>query len=147
MARRCAYQYIVSSRLPHCEQTLAATLHAGDHCSLHTEAAAVCVKYEYSVVAGCRQLLVDCGVTATSRYSKTREGLRSDARYKAMPRDAREAAFKHFTAELQVCRHLYPTLQCRTTGNVVPLFHRLGKSASCCKVNQQLASVDLAACI
>ncbi|KAL3161297.1 hypothetical protein ABBQ38_009653 [Trebouxia sp. C0009 RCD-2024] len=48
-----------------------------------------------------RQLLVDCGVTATSRYSKTREGLRSDARYKAMPRDAREAAFKHFTAELQ----------------------------------------------
>lgn len=54
----------------------------------------------------CRQLLVDSGVTATSRYSKTKEGLRSDARYKAMPRDAREPAFKHYLAELQVCRRL-----------------------------------------
>ena len=46
---------------------------------------------------------MDAGVTSISRYSRTREGLRSDARYKAMPRDAREPAFKQYTAELQVC--------------------------------------------
>lgn len=122
VARSCAYHYIVLEQTcPQCEQTLATTLHAGKHCSLHTEAAAVYVEYEYSVAPGCRQLLVDCGVTATSRYSKTREGLRSDARYKAMPRDAREAAFKHFTAELQVCRLLHPIWQWRAIGNCMCL--------------------------
>ena len=59
--------------------------------------------FKRSILDGHRQLLVDCGVTSASRYSKTREGLRSDARYKAMPRDAREPAFKQYTAELQVC--------------------------------------------
>ena len=53
------------------------------------------MEYYQSLVGGCRQLLV--------------EGLRGDARYQGMPRDAREAAFKHFTAELQVCRLPHPT--------------------------------------
>lgn len=51
----------------------------------------------------CRQLLVDMGVTSTSRYSRTKEGLRTDRRYKAMAKDAREPAFKHYVAQLQVC--------------------------------------------
>ena len=59
--------------------------------------------FQQKILHARRQLLVDCGVTSTSRYSKTREGLRSDARYQAMPRDAREPAFKQYTAELQVC--------------------------------------------
>ena len=50
----------------------------------------------------CRSLLQDLGVTAASRYSRTRESLRPDARYKAMPKAAREPAFKQYVAELQV---------------------------------------------
>lgn len=50
----------------------------------------------------CRSLLWDLDVTSSSRYSRTREALRPDPRYKAMPKAAREPAFKKYVAELQV---------------------------------------------
>ena len=54
------------------------------------------------VVVCCRSLLQDLDVTSASRYSRTREALRPDPRYKAMPKAAREPAFKKYVAELQV---------------------------------------------
>lgn len=44
----------------------------------------------------------DLDVTSASRYSRTREALRPDPRYKAMPKAAREPAFKKYVTELQV---------------------------------------------
>lgn len=87
----------------------------------------------WSILHECRQLLVDCGVTSTARYSKTREGLRGDARYKAMPRDAREPAFKQYTAELQVC--------------MAPPFTGLNKSNDGVDVSVAASSVHVTACL
>ena len=49
----------------------------------------------------CRALLKETKVSASSRYSKVREDLRGDERYKAMSSSQREAAFKLYQADLK----------------------------------------------
>ncbi|GAB4818752.1 hypothetical protein N2152v2_005798 [Parachlorella kessleri] len=51
--------------------------------------------------AGYRALLKEHGVGSTSRWSKTKEALGKDPRYKAVPRDQREQLFRAYAAELQ----------------------------------------------
>jgi hypothetical protein len=41
-------------------------------------------------------------VASSSRWSKTKDAVGKDKRYKAVPRDQREALFRAYTAELQV---------------------------------------------
>jgi len=49
----------------------------------------------------CRALLKETKVSSSSRYSKVREDLRVDERYKAMSSSQREAAFKLYQADLK----------------------------------------------
>ena len=49
-----------------------------------------------------RALLKEHGVGSTSRWSKTKEAIAKEPRYKAVPRDQREQLFRVYTAELQV---------------------------------------------
>ncbi len=62
---------------------------------------------------------------STSRWSKTKEALGKDPRYKAVPRDQREQLFRAYAAELQVGlahRHVAGTLlQCPQGGGALLL--------------------------
>ena len=51
---------------------------------------------------GCRDLLKDSDVSTLSRWSKVKDSLRSDKRYKALPSAEREATFKQYLADLWV---------------------------------------------
>jgi hypothetical protein len=52
-----------------------------------------------------RELLRDKGVGPGARWSKSKELLAGDERYRALPREAREAVFRAFIAEAEVCAH------------------------------------------
>jgi hypothetical protein len=49
-----------------------------------------------------RELLRERKIGPTARWSKTKEALSSDTRYKAVPRDAREQLFRQYIAEQEV---------------------------------------------
>ncbi len=53
---------------------------------------------------GCiRELLRQHKVGPDARWSKTKEALAADDRYKALPRDDRERLFRAYVAEQEVC--------------------------------------------
>lgn len=56
----------------------------------------------------CRELLLEKKTGAGSRWSKSKEALSGDARYKALPRDSREALFRQFVAEQEVDAQSFP---------------------------------------
>lgn len=41
-------------------------------------------------------------MAASSRWSRTKDAVRDDTRYAAVPREEREALFRQYTGELQV---------------------------------------------
>ena len=45
-----------------------------------------------------RSLLISAGISGSSRWSKTKDTLAKDPRYKAVPRDSREKLFRAFVA-------------------------------------------------
>lgn len=49
-----------------------------------------------------RALLEEKGVTSSSRWSKQRDAMSNDARYKALDRSARDRIFKAYVAETEV---------------------------------------------
>ena len=52
--------------------------------------------------SGCRDLLREKKVGPGARWSKLKEQLAGDARYKALPRESREHLFRAFVAEAEV---------------------------------------------
>lgn len=50
----------------------------------------------------CRSLLAESGINGSSRWSKYKDLLAKDRRYKAVERDARERLFRDFVAEQKV---------------------------------------------
>lgn len=65
--------------------------------------------------APCRALLEEKGVTSSSRWSKQRDAMAKDARYKALKRPDRDRVFKAYVAELEVCRVAVPQLHTHPT--------------------------------
>ena len=63
----------------------------------------------------CRALLAEKGAHAAMRWSKLKESMAKDKRYRAMPREQREPIFKAFVAEKQVsiACHLFTLLSSR----------------------------------
>ena len=51
----------------------------------------------------CRELLKEKKVAAGARWSKTKDSLAGDKRYKALARDQREHIFRQYVAEQEVC--------------------------------------------
>ena len=51
----------------------------------------------------CRELLKEKKVAAGARWSKTKESLAGDKRYKTLSRDQREHIFRQYVAEQEVC--------------------------------------------
>ena len=51
----------------------------------------------------CRKLLGEKKVAAGARWSKTKDSLAGDKRYKALARDLREQVFRQYVAEQEVC--------------------------------------------
>ena len=49
-----------------------------------------------------RKLLSDSGINGSSRWSKSKDTLSKDKRYKAMPREHREKLFRDFIAQQKV---------------------------------------------
>jgi FF domain len=60
--------------------------------------------------APCRALLEEKSVTSSSRWSKQRDAMAKDARYKALKRPDRDQVFKAYVAELEVCTDVLPQL-------------------------------------
>ncbi|KAK9829764.1 hypothetical protein WJX72_007763 [[Myrmecia] bisecta] len=54
-----------------------------------------------ALLAEFRALLAESGVDAKARWSKTKDQVGSDARYRGLPREEREPAFRAYVAELQ----------------------------------------------
>lgn len=56
-----------------------------------------------------RELLREHRIGPGARWSKSKEALAADARYKALPRDGREKLFRAYVAEQEAC-HWTPAL-------------------------------------
>ena len=53
--------------------------------------------------ACCRALLVSSGINGSSRWSRSKDSLAKDSRFKAVAKDSREQLFRDFVAEQKVC--------------------------------------------
>jgi hypothetical protein len=56
-----------------------------------------------AAVGSCRELLKEKKVAAGARWSKTKDSLADDNRYRALSRDQREILFRKYVAEQEVC--------------------------------------------
>ena len=75
-------------------------------------------------VGPCRDLLKDKKVAAGARWSRTKDSLASDRRYKALARDVREQIFRKYVAEQEVCNAAMSRWRCsQRTRELLTLYH------------------------
>lgn len=76
-------------------------------------------------VGPCRDLLKEKKVAAGARWSKTKDSLASDRRYKALARDVREQIFRKYVAEQEVCNAAIFWWRCLQRTQEMPTLYHL----------------------